>query len=67
MGPASPKSSLIFGAVLAVAVTLTSGSARSRIRSLVVENFFSSRYDYRREWMRCIDALTAPGGVRGAA
>ncbi len=26
----------------------------------MVENFFSSRYDYRREWMRCIDALTAP-------
>jgi putative PEP-CTERM system histidine kinase len=27
---------------------------------MVVENFFSHRYDYRREWMRCIDALTAP-------
>ncbi|HEX4366836.1 MAG TPA: XrtA/PEP-CTERM system histidine kinase PrsK [Rhodopila sp.] len=54
------ETSLIFAAILAVAVTLTSGSARSRIRSLVVENFFSNRYDYRREWMRCIDALTAP-------
>ncbi|HEY0425577.1 MAG TPA: XrtA/PEP-CTERM system histidine kinase PrsK, partial [Rhodopila sp.] len=38
----------------------TSGSTRSRIRSMVVENFFSNRYNYRREWMRCIDALTAP-------
>ncbi len=54
------ETSLIFAAILAVAVTLTSGSARSRIKSLVVENFFSHRYDYRREWMRCIDALTAP-------
>jgi putative PEP-CTERM system histidine kinase len=54
------ETSMIFGAILAIAVTLTSGSARSRIRSLVVENFFSNRYDYRREWMRCIDALTAP-------
>ncbi|MEA2772940.1 MAG: hypothetical protein QOD93_5902 [Acetobacteraceae bacterium] len=54
------ETSLIFGAFLAVAVTLTSGSARSRIKSIVVENFFSHRYDYRREWMRCIDALTAP-------
>jgi putative PEP-CTERM system histidine kinase len=54
------ETSLIFGAILAVAVTLTSGSARSLIKSLVVENFFSARYDYRREWMRCIDALTAP-------
>ena len=54
------ETSLIFAAILAVAVTLTSGSARSRIKSIVVENFFSHRYDYRREWMRCIDALTAP-------
>jgi putative PEP-CTERM system histidine kinase len=54
------ETSMLFGAVLAVAVTLTSGSARSRIKSMVVENFFSHRYDYRREWMRCIDALTAP-------
>ena len=54
------ETSMIFGAVLAVAVILTSGSARSRIKSLVVENFFSHRYDYRKEWMRCIDALTAP-------
>jgi putative PEP-CTERM system histidine kinase len=54
------ETSLIFGAVLAVAVILTSGSARSRLRAIVVENFFSNRYDYRREWMRCIDVLTAP-------
>jgi signal transduction histidine kinase len=54
------ETSMIFAALLAIAVTLTSGSARSRIRSIVVENFFSNRYDYRREWMRCIDALTAP-------
>jgi putative PEP-CTERM system histidine kinase len=51
---------LLFGAILAVAVTVTSGTARSRIKSMVVNNFFNSRYDYRREWMRCIDALTAP-------
>jgi putative PEP-CTERM system histidine kinase len=54
------ETSLVFAALLAIAVTLTSGSARSRIKSIVVENFFSNRYDYRREWMRCIDALTAP-------
>ena len=54
------ETSLIFGAILAIAVTLTSGSTRSRIKSMVVRNFFSNRYDYRREWMRCIDVLTAP-------
>ncbi len=53
------ETSLIFGAILTIAVVLTSGSARSRIRTLVVDNFFSSRYDYRKEWMRCIDSLTA--------
>jgi putative PEP-CTERM system histidine kinase len=54
------ETSLIFAAVLAIAVILTSGTARSWIRSIVVENFFSNRYDYRKEWMRCVDALTAP-------
>jgi putative PEP-CTERM system histidine kinase len=54
------ETTMIFAAILTVAVTLTSGTARSRIKSIVVQNFFSSRYDYRKEWMRCIDALTAP-------
>ena len=40
-------------------VILTSGTARSRLRGLLVDNFFSHRYDYRREWMRCIATLTA--------
>jgi putative PEP-CTERM system histidine kinase len=52
--------SLIFGATLTIGVLVTSGSARSRVKSLVLENFYSNRYDYRKEWMRCIDALTAP-------
>lgn len=52
--------SLIFGGLMAIAVMLTSGSARSRLRNVLVDNFFSHRYDYRREWMRCIDILTAP-------
>jgi len=52
--------SLIFGGIMGVAVMLTSGSARSRLRAVLVDNFYSHRYDYRREWMRCIDTLTAP-------
>ena len=51
---------LIFASLLTVAVLLTSGSVRSRLRILLVDHFFSARYDYRREWMRCIDTLTAP-------
>ncbi len=56
---------LIFAGLLTVAVLLTSGSIRSRLRILLVDNFFSARYDYRREWMRCIDTLTAPESYVG--
>lgn len=52
--------SLIFAGVVAIGVLVTSGSARSQLRSLVVEHFYSSRYDYRREWMRCIATLSTP-------
>ena len=52
--------SLFFAGVLGIAVLATSGSARSRVRGFLADNFFSHRYDYRREWMRCIDTLTTP-------
>ena len=51
--------SLVFAGVMATAVLVTSGSARSRLRSVIVENFFSNRFDYRREWLRCITTLSA--------
>lgn len=53
------ETSLVFAGLLATVVLLTSTSARSRLRSLVVDNFFSSRFDYRREWLRCIAKLSA--------
>ncbi len=49
---------LIFAGVLVVGVLVTSGSARSWLRSTVVDHFFSHRYDYRREWVRCIATLS---------
>jgi putative PEP-CTERM system histidine kinase len=52
--------SLFAGALMALMVAVTSGSARSRLRRLVVDHFFTARYDYRREWLRCIAALSAP-------
>jgi len=51
--------SLVFAFVVATAVLLTSANARSRLRTLVVDNFFSNRFDYRREWLRCITTLSA--------
>jgi putative PEP-CTERM system histidine kinase len=57
--------SLISGGVLVIAMLVTSGSARSRLRALVVDNFFTHRYDYRQEWMRCITTLSAPENYVG--
>jgi putative PEP-CTERM system histidine kinase len=54
------QTTLIFSAILVISIVMTSGSTRSRIRNLIADNFFRNRYDYRKEWMRCIDALTAP-------
>lgn len=56
------ETSLVFAGLLVTAVLLTSRTARSRLRSLVVDNFFSSRFDYRREWLRCIATLSAGDG-----
>ena len=52
--------SLIFAGLVTVAVLLTSRTTRSRLRGLLIDHFFSHRYDYRREWMRCIATLSAP-------
>jgi putative PEP-CTERM system histidine kinase len=57
--------SLVCAGLATVAVLLTSGSMRSRFRGVLLDNFFTHRYDYRREWIRCIDTLTAPDAFIG--
>ena len=57
---------LVCAGVIGAAVLLTSGAGRSRIRAALVDPFFAERYDYRREWLRCIDMLAGAGG-RAAA
>jgi signal transduction histidine kinase len=52
--------SLLAGAVMALAVVAASGSARSRLRNVIVDQFFTARYDYRQEWLRCIATLSLP-------
>jgi putative PEP-CTERM system histidine kinase len=54
---------LICAGVIAVAVLLTSGAGRSHIRAALVDPFFAERYDYRREWLRCIDTLAGAGAA----
>jgi putative PEP-CTERM system histidine kinase len=49
---------LLFGGMMTIGVFVTSGSARGALRGLVVDHFFTSRYEYRREWMRCIETLS---------
>jgi putative PEP-CTERM system histidine kinase len=53
--------SLIFAGVVTIAVMMTSRTARSHLRGLLVDHFFTHRYDYRREWERCIATLSSPG------
>jgi putative PEP-CTERM system histidine kinase len=50
---------LVFCGLILVSVLASSGSARSRLRRIVIENFFAQRYDYRQEWLRCIETLAA--------
>jgi putative PEP-CTERM system histidine kinase len=51
--------SLVAVAAMAAAVAAASQTARSRIRRSFVDHFFAARYDYRREWLRCVDTLSA--------
>ncbi|WP_235907739.1 ATP-binding protein [Siccirubricoccus phaeus] len=57
---------LLAGALMALAVALSSASMRSRLRRLVVDHFFTARYDYRQEWLRCVDILFGPDGAAPA-
>lgn len=51
--------SLLAGAALALLVAISSQSARSRLRRQIVDNFFTARHDYRREWLRTVATLSA--------
>jgi putative PEP-CTERM system histidine kinase len=55
--------SSLFGAALVLVTVLSSETARSGIRLAIIRNFFSYRYDYRVEWLRCIEALSGGDAV----
>lgn len=56
---------VIFGVPVALALAVSSGSVRSALRSFINENFFSYKYDYRVEWQKFIQSLSAwdDGGI----
>jgi putative PEP-CTERM system histidine kinase len=56
---ATLQTTFVSAALLSLAAVLVSRGARSRIKLLVSRHFFSYRYDYRQEWQRFIDVLSA--------
>jgi putative PEP-CTERM system histidine kinase len=48
----------LFGSAVVLATVLSSETARSGIRIGILRHFFAYRYDYRVEWLRCIEALS---------
>lgn len=59
--------SLLAGAALALLVAISSQSVRSRLRRQIVDNFFTARHDYRREWLRTVATLSAADAEAPAA
>jgi hypothetical protein len=49
----------IFAALVVLAGLFSSGTLRSRLRVFINKNFFSYRYDYRREWLRFTNLLSS--------
>ncbi|WP_019625767.1 XrtA/PEP-CTERM system histidine kinase PrsK [Thioalkalivibrio sp. ALJT] len=52
----------LFGAVVLLAVIVTSGSFRARLRVFLSKHFFRYSFDYRQEWLRFTGTLSAEDG-----
>ena len=50
---------LVFCALVFMVVLAVSGTARAKLRVLIEKNFFRYRYDYREEWLRFTQTLSA--------
>lgn len=51
---------MLFGSIVVLVTVLSSGSLRQRLKLLISRNFFTHRYDYRVEWLKFIDLISAP-------
>lgn len=56
---AALESALIFAGLLFLAMVMVSTTFRAKLRVLVSKNFFAYRYDYREEWLRFTQTLSA--------
>ena len=52
----------LFGASILLLAVLFSGSMRARLRVLLSKHFFTSKYDYREEWLRFTRTLLTSEG-----
>lgn len=50
---------LVCAGVLSLGILVVSGSMRAKMRVLIGKHFFSYRYDYREEWLRFTQTLSA--------
>lgn len=63
-GPAM-QITLLFGALLLLATILASRQVQVWLRLTISRNYLPLMYDYRREWLRFIDTMSASGGGMG--
>lgn len=56
---------LLCAAILGLGILVVSGAIRAKIRVLVGKHFFSYRYDYREEWLRFTQTLSAQDSPQG--
>jgi putative PEP-CTERM system histidine kinase len=58
------QTTLVFAALLLLAMVVVSETFRAKLRVLVAKNFFAYRYDYREEWLKFTRTLAAnPGSL----
>jgi len=53
------QAGFIFAALLVLGWLFSSGALRAKLRVFINKNFFSYRYDYREEWLRFTNYLSA--------
>ena len=50
---------LVFAAVVGLLGLMASGTLRARVKVFLAKHFYRNRYDYRDEWLRLIETLSA--------
>jgi putative PEP-CTERM system histidine kinase len=53
------QTAFLFGAVIFLVLVVLSGTFRARLKSIISQNFFSHKYDYRDEWLRFIATFSS--------